>query len=519
MRKKERNIIGNVSRWLAIPIFLILSGLFTVGRAEIYGNFTYSTDGASVTITKYTGSEASVTIPDFIRGTTVSNISNSAFKECTSLTNVIIGTYVASIGDWAFAGCTGLKKVVIPDGVTSIGEQAFHNCTGLTSVTFGKSVGNFGIGAFSSCNGLTNITIPDNVTNLGFQVFAGCSSLRIVVIGNGVTKIGDGAFAGCPSLKNVTIPNSVTNIGNGTFANCTSLQNITIPNSVAIIGPSAFEFCRNLTNATLPSSITSIGSYAFRSCTSLTSVTLPNSVTNMGDWTFSGCSSLQNVVVGNGITKIWDWTFAYCSALTSVTFGNSVTIIEGYDVFYECSKLRMVYFAGDIPTFFPAGLFYSAKDVTVRYRAETTGWGPTFGGRPTALWIQQPPYQEWATSVGLRDKFPAASGDMDDPDQDGLNNLQEWQAGTDPTNPNSALKYEFKPRLADLEDGDKTPLNPGEFALYLQTMPYRQYDIQSATSIGGTWQTEVTVSTTTTQKRILVYKGLDKVLYRAVLVP
>jgi hypothetical protein len=178
-----------------------------------------------------------------------------------------------------------------------------------------------------------------------------------------------------------------------------------------------------------------------------------------------------------------------------------------------------VYFVGNAPTSVSYSLFDGDANIIVHYLSETTGWGATFAGYSTALWVQKLPYQEWANLVGLLDKYPAASGDMDDPDNDGLSNLQEWQAGTDPTNPNSALRFEAKPRIADMADGDKTPLNPGEYALYLQTIPYRQYDIQSVTSLGGVWQTEVTVSTTTTQKRILVYKGLDKVLYRAVLVP
>lgn len=67
-------------------------------------------------------------------------------------------------------------------------------------------------------------------------------------------------------------------------------------------------------------------------------------------------------------------------------------------------------------------------------------------------------------------------------------------------------------------DADKTALGPTDHALYLQTVPGKQYKIQSVTALGGVWQTEVTVTATTTQKRILVYKGFTQGLYRAILV-
>jgi hypothetical protein len=761
----------SISQLLTVLLFLVLSGLFTVAKADTYGYYTYSSDGFSISITKYTGNEVNVAIPNTIRGTQVTSIGDNAFSSCASLTNIVIPNSVTNIGNYAFYGCTGLANIAIPDsvisigaealnccvgmstitvgtlntnyastdgvlfdksqttliqypprkkgtyivpngvinigtsafsqcigltkitlsenatsigdsafsqcagltnitffgGVTSIGSYAFYGCSGLTSIPvphsvaiigtyafkdctglnnitipesvseigdsafFGcnsltnitvdalnlayssmdgalfnksqttiieypdgngggyaipNSVTNIGIGAFSyhmrmtsvvipnsiryigdsafeGCTGLTNIVIysgvisignraflncngmksfkiPNSVTNIGEQAFYGCNGLTSIPIPDNVTSIGDSAFYNCTSLKSVTIPNSITRIGNQLFSGCTDLMNVTIPDSVTLIGLSAFFDCRSLTNivipnsintisgdafyncgltiVSIPNSVTSIQSWAFYNCRDLTSVTIPNSITNIEAQVFSGCSSLTNIVIPNSVTSIDVCAFKDCISLKSVTIPDSVTNI-GMNAFSDCTRLRMVYFVGDALTSVPDGLFYNDSNVTVRYRAETTGWGTTFAGRPTALWIQQPLYNEWVKSVGLLDQYPDSSDETADADHDGMSNFQEWQAGTDPTNPNSVLRFELKPRPDDLVDADKTPLGLDDHALYLQTMPFRQYDIQSKNAIDGVWQTEVTVAATTTQKRITVFKGFDHSFYRVILVP
>ncbi|MCX6879917.1 MAG: leucine-rich repeat protein [Verrucomicrobia bacterium] len=148
------------------------------------------------------------------------------------------------------------------------------------------------------------------------------------------------AFYGCSSLTNITIPTSVTSIRDGVFANCQSLTSVTIPNSV-----------------------NSIGDWAFCNCSSLTSVTIPNSVPSIGESAFFGCSSLTNITIGNSVTSIGDWAFSDCNSLTAV------------------------YFKGNAPILGDPYVFYGDDNVTVYYLPGTTGWGTTFGGRPTAMWM------------------------------------------------------------------------------------------------------------------------------------
>jgi hypothetical protein len=92
-----------------------------------------------------------------------------------------------------------------------------------------------------------------------------------------------------------------------------------------------------------------------------TSYTIPNTVTNIGEVAFSSCSGL-----------------------TSVTIPNSVTTIE-FDAFYACSNLTGVYFQGNAPSL-GSDVFSGDNHATVYYLSGATGWGTTFGGRPTAMW-------------------------------------------------------------------------------------------------------------------------------------
>jgi len=109
-------------------------------------------------------------------------------------------------------------------------------------------------------------------------------------------------------------------------------------------------------------SVTHLGEDAFSDCATLTSVVIPDSVTSIGGGAFRGCTSLTNVTIGNSVASIGNAAFAGCSSLTSVFFQGRPPSLEG-------------------------GAFYEANRVTVYYLPGTTGWGSTFGGRPTALWI------------------------------------------------------------------------------------------------------------------------------------
>jgi hypothetical protein len=373
------SVIDLGSGTTALPLSVPLAGLnpnvtyhFRIAATNDYGlaygsdqsltsrslptDFTYTITNGTITITGYTGPGGVVSIPGTINGLPVTSIGHWAFGWCTSLTSVTIPNSVTSIGA-AFENCTSLTSVTIPGSVTNIGDAAFLWCTGLTNVTISNGVTSIGITAFSRCTSLTSITLPGTVAYIGLEAFSLCPSLTAITVGapNPFYSSLDGVLLNksqttlieCPGAKagSYAIPNSVTSIAERAFEECTGLTNVAIPNSVLSIGDYAFVFCYGLTRITMSSSLTSIGVGAFHECPSLTSLTIPSSVTDIGD-----------------------------------------------SAFYDCSSLASVYFEGNAPSVGP-NLFPGAGHVTVYYLPGTTGWGATFSGRPTALWIQVPTIQ------------------------------------------------------------------------------------------------------------------------------
>ncbi len=290
-------------------------------------------DDGTVEITKYTGSESDVVIPDEIYGKKVTSIGDFAFSDNVRLTSIKIPDSVTRIGNFAFLNCTSLVSVLIPDSVISIGDSAFSENIDLVSITIPDSVTQIGNYAFHGCKSLTEINvapenqyyssengilfdknqaeiihypagitntsycIPDSVQIIGNHAFKDCANLINITIPNGITSIGESAFYGCSSIKNVTIPDSMTNISDYAFFGCVKLISITIHDRVTNIGEYAFGECASLKNITIPDSITKIGQRAFVFCTSLTSIVIPNAVTYIGEYAFFGCTSLVTIDV------------------------------------------------------------------------------------------------------------------------------------------------------------------------------------------------------------------------------
>ncbi|GHU48705.1 hypothetical protein FACS1894200_06310 [Spirochaetia bacterium] len=187
-------------------------GAVPTGQSDNDFEVIQNTDGKTLVISKYKGTNKQVTIPE-----------------------TLYGLPVTSIGSGAFQG-NQLTSVTIPNSVTTIGGNAF-NSNRLTSITIPNSIITIGDSAFSN-NRLTSITIPNSIITIGDYVFTG-NQLTSVTIPNSVTTIGYSAFS-TNKLTSITIPNSVTIIRGNAFSN-NQLTSVTIPNSVTSIGGNAFN--------------------------------------------------------------------------------------------------------------------------------------------------------------------------------------------------------------------------------------------------------------------------------------
>lgn len=327
------------------PALFIIPAIFLgSARAETFENFTYTSDGTSVTITSCSGSPPALVIPAEIAGLPVkaitglgstapfpqnswrsavtsisipegvTKITGSSLVRFSSLASIALPQSVTELGsstfsgcialatavlpdrltvlDGTFVGCTALTNVTLPSGVTTLNET-FRGCTSLVSVSLPESVTTLD-GTFQDCTSLASIEVPENVTTLT-RTFSGCTSLTSVTLAEG-TQIGDFAFSDCTSLTTVSLPPSLTQIGTGAFARCTGLQNIDfLPDGLLAIGNLAFSDCTGLTGLAFPAALTTLGSSAFENCTGLTELVVPEAVTQIGDGAFWGCQNITSL--------------------------------------------------------------------------------------------------------------------------------------------------------------------------------------------------------------------------------
>lgn len=395
-------------RFARMGVLLLLLALPGVVQAQ----FNYIVTNRTVTITGYTGSGGAVTIPSTIAGLRVTGIGQGAFVNCSSLTSVTIPSSVTSIGTWAFLGCYNISAFTVDTfnpAYSSVDGVLFNkNQTTLLQYPSGRS-GNYTVpnsvtyidgtfGAFRDSYGLTSVTLPNTVSTIGDWSFQECRSLTNLTLPNGVARIGAFAIYGCRSLTTVTIPSSVTSIGDDAFAICTSLVTITIPASVTNLGSHVFRACSGLTEITVD--------LANPSYASTGGVLFDKSMGNLIEWPGAKAGSYT---VPDSVTNIQLNAFDSCTGLTSVTIPNGVATI-GDGAFGGCTSLTAVYFQGNAPTL-GSQVFSGDNNATVYYLPGTTGWGPTFGGRPTALWLPPLSPQAQTAEVGSRVEFRVSAGD------------------------------------------------------------------------------------------------------------
>ncbi|MEO5916965.1 MAG: leucine-rich repeat protein [Luteolibacter sp.] len=254
-------IFSNIPGCALAVAYLMTQPLLADGT---FGNFTYTEDGTSVTITGYPDDIVGpVSIPSSIAGKPVTAIGVEAFMECHKVTAVTIPDSVTRIDDRAFYYC-GLTSISLPESLASIGEYSFYRCTHLPAVSIPDSVTSIGSSAFNRCIILDEVSLPSGLTEIPDGMFYLCSRLTNLVITPNITHIGNGAFGNCVGLKDLTIPGTVKIIGGGAFVRCDQLEKLVISDGVEEIKSGAFGDCPLLTKVTIPASVTKIENYAFR---------------------------------------------------------------------------------------------------------------------------------------------------------------------------------------------------------------------------------------------------------------
>ncbi len=191
-------------------------------ESAVSGYYEYKVENGNAVITKYTGKEEKVVIPESLGGYPVTRIGDSAF-ESNKMKALVIHGGVREIGEAAFRSCTGLYDISFSEGLLSIGVEAFKNCfVGYSSkkavLDLPESVRFISAGAFSGCSDIVSVDLPDNLLILGKAAFYSCMDIETIILPDGLTSIGSSAFEGSrPILNYVYIPSSVEEIQTSAF--------------------------------------------------------------------------------------------------------------------------------------------------------------------------------------------------------------------------------------------------------------------------------------------------------------
>lgn len=183
----------------------------------------------------------------------------------------------------------------IPETITSIGNSAFCNCTNLTNIVIPNSVTEIGAMAFMRCTAINSIVIPNKVKRINNNCFQFCNYLSAIKMPDSLQYIGDYAFSVCEFLSNIVIPKKVSYIGNYAFAQCTNLSSITLPDSIKTFGEWMFNSCINLKEIIIPDAVDSIKYGAFQSCNKLQNLKIGKNVTYIDSRCFVDCVSLKSI--------------------------------------------------------------------------------------------------------------------------------------------------------------------------------------------------------------------------------
>ena len=239
----------------------------------------------------------------------IERVKRGAFWKASNLKNVTFadkGKGLKTIGMYAFADCSSLESIDLSNSsITEIPENAFSNCTSLKTVKLPPTVTKIADDAFANCKKLEEIQGLSNckISEIGKDAFAGCYNLKTFDISSAtITSLPDTICSNMYALTSIHLPKTLTSIGTSALEGCKKLEEITGISDCKLtsIGANAFASCSALKEVDLSkSSFTTLPASAFAKDTALTSVKLPDSLTEIGEKAFVGCGAMEKIDLSN----------------------------------------------------------------------------------------------------------------------------------------------------------------------------------------------------------------------------
>lgn len=366
---------------LTLLFFAVLAGFVSGSnsKAATKGDYKYDKIKGGVEITKYTGKDKNVKIPDKIAGKKVVRIDDSSFEANKKIKKVTIPDTVETIGVEAFHNCTNLKEVKLSKNLVRIEDYAFGR-TGLTSVNIPDSVKTIGESAFYSCNKLKKVKLGKNIKLISAECFEECTKLSSINLEN-VEEIGVQAFKSDKSIAGVLNLNSVTTVDNEAFYGCEGITEVNFTDNLQLLGQKSsnpFAYCRNIVRYNIPkengnytcvdgviygkadeslvawparkaeavvlkNNIKKIYAYAF-SGTGITSMSMEGEINYIGKEAFAESMISQVLLPLPDVNKKIFWSydaFKNCKGLVKAVFPDKTVSSNGI-CFYYCTALKEV---------------------------------------------------------------------------------------------------------------------------------------------------------------------------------
>ena len=249
-----------------VPAYAELTGFKGIGQISVkaaseeltYGDFKYVVENDGVTITKYTGTDSVVTIPNIINGKDVLKIGEKAFYNCSNLKQIKLPSKLKSMGSRVFEG-TGITSITIPKTLET-GSRVFQGAKNLEEVIIEEGMTKIPAGLMwvDEDNQIQKIKIPSNIESIGASAFENCACLTELEFGENLKYIGRFAFLNCKGLKKISFLNNKDTafekrIYGQAFSDCTNLEEVNLSDNISRIDSYAFHKCSKLKQIKLPS--------------------------------------------------------------------------------------------------------------------------------------------------------------------------------------------------------------------------------------------------------------------------
>ncbi len=143
-------------------------------------------------------------IPKDLKGFTFTALADGAFEGYgeSYAKKIVFPETVDTIGENALAEISEIE-LEFTGKIKYISQSSFKNCTTLREIHLDKGMTEIPHGAFSGCIALETTSLPEGIVTISENAYNDCVSLKNIILPSSLTTVENGAFRDCKSLKTV----------------------------------------------------------------------------------------------------------------------------------------------------------------------------------------------------------------------------------------------------------------------------------------------------------------------------